>query len=166
MQCLRAELPSKVNICRKDIYGSWEGYEKYFRQFGLVIEVEPLEVPGYVQGLCFVDPNGEVQVTHGVDLLVDGNYQVQGYIGPQSKVSRPALQGATAAIAELLYEKYAVIGYIAVDYQVYWDSSEGRPRLCALGIFFIFFQILQQEKIYIIRPSLLHNHSLTIYLFK
>lgn len=136
MQCLRSELPSKITVCRRDIYGSWEGYEKYFRQYGLVMEAEPLEVTGYVQGLCFVDPNGEVQLTDGVDLLVDEKYQVQGYIGPQSKVSRSALRGATAAIAELLHYKFAVVGYITVDYQTHWDALEGRPRLCALGVQF------------------------------
>jgi hypothetical protein len=36
MICLRAEIPEKVVVCRKDIHGgSWEQYEKHFsRQNG------------------------------------------------------------------------------------------------------------------------------------
>ena len=63
MQCLRAEIAAKAVVCRKDLHGSWEHFERYFRQYGMVIEAEPLNVIGNVQGLCFIDPsNGHAQV--------------------------------------------------------------------------------------------------------
>ena len=64
MYALRSELPSKVTICRNDIHGgSWEHFEKHYRAVGLVIDAESNDVTGYVQGLCFIDPNGIVQVS-------------------------------------------------------------------------------------------------------
>jgi hypothetical protein len=63
MQCLRAEMGTKAVVCRRDLHGGWEQFERYFKLYGMVIEAEPLNVIGAVQGLCFVDPaDGRVQV--------------------------------------------------------------------------------------------------------
>jgi hypothetical protein len=91
---------------------------------------------GFVHGLCFIDPNGLIQVTHGVDVLVDSNYQVQGFLGPQTRIPKPAMKGATYAIAECLFQKYGVIGYVTVEYQAHWDVLADSPKLYALGVKF------------------------------
>ena len=65
---------------------------------------------------------------------MDCNYQVHGYLGPQTRTPRMALQGATAAVAKLLYDKWGVIGYVGVEYQTHIDPSDGTPRLSALGV--------------------------------
>ena len=65
---------------------------------------------------------------------MDTNYQVQGYIGPQTRVPHPALQGATAAVAKLLNEKWGVIGYVCVEYQTHLDPVDQAPRLQAVGL--------------------------------
>lgn len=122
-------------ICRPDVYGeTWDRYEAHIKQHGLVIEADPLNLSGYVYGLCFVDPNGGVEMSVGVDVIVDENYQVQGYIGPQSKIPNQALQSVTKLIAETLYQKYGVIGYLSVEYQATWDDLENRPCICVLGV--------------------------------
>ena len=36
------------------------------------------------------------------------------------------------AIAELLYSKYGVIGYVAIEYLGNWDALDGIPKLSAL----------------------------------
>ena len=103
----------------------------------MVIEAEPLNMIGQVQGLCFIDPcDGKVQMSHGVDVVLDDKYQPQAYIGPQSRVPKAALKGATTAIAEFLYDTWGVSGYLTVDYQAYWDTLEEAPKICALGVHF------------------------------
>ena len=64
-----------------------------------------------------------------MEQLLDSNYQIQGYSGPQKCVTHTALSDATSAIARVLYEKWAVIGYLAVEFQVYRDTEEGSARL-------------------------------------
>ena len=64
-----------------------------------------------------------------MEQLLDSNYQIQGYLGPQKCVTHTALSDATSAIARVLYEKWAVIGYLAVEFQVYRDTEEGSARL-------------------------------------
>ena len=135
LMCLCAELPSRAVICQSVMHGrTWENFEKHYRVCGLVIEAEPLNITGYVTGQCFIDPNGLIQMTQGVELLVDRNYQVQGYLGPQILVPKIALQGATEAVAKVLYAKYGVIGYLSIEFVCYWDGADESSRLQALGV--------------------------------
>mmetsp|Transcript_34142 Transcript_34142/g.32567 ORF Transcript_34142/g.32567 Transcript_34142/m.32567 type:complete len:993 (-) Transcript_34142:38-3016(-) len=132
---LKAEFRNKVVICRPDTYGdTWDKYEQHIKQHGMVIEAHPLNLSGYVYGLCFVDANGVVETSVGVDVFVDENYQVQGFIGPQSHIPNTALQSVTKVIADSLYSKYGVIGYLSVEYQATWDDLENRPCISALGV--------------------------------
>jgi hypothetical protein len=59
-----------------------------------------------------------------VSVAVDMNYQVQGYVGPPTGVPIGVLDDATAAVAKL-YERWGVIGYVAVEFESHWsrDSS-------------------------------------------
>ena len=68
--------------------------------------------------------------------MVDDRYQAQAYIGPQSRVPKAALRGATRAIAEQLYSSWGVVGYVAVEYQAYWDTLDDTPRVNAMGVQF------------------------------
>ena len=68
--------------------------------------------------------------------MIDDKYQAQAYIGPQSRVPKAALKGATRAIALQLYHSWGVTGYVTVEYQAYWDTLDETPRMSALGVHF------------------------------
>ena len=68
--------------------------------------------------------------------MVDDRYQSQAYIGPQSRVPKAALRGATRAIAEHLYRAWGVVGYVTVEYQAYWDTLDDTPTVNAMGVQF------------------------------
>jgi hypothetical protein len=125
---LKSDLAGKIRICRRDIYADWDAYLRLLRQYGAVIEAEPLEVVGWVNGLCFVDPLGNVEIVGGVELYLDRNLQVQAVHGPQRVTPQAALDGATVAVARSLFEKYGVIGYVTVKFQSYWDALDNIPR--------------------------------------
>lgn len=122
---LCAELPSKAVVCKRAMHGCWEHFEKHFGVCGMVIDAGCVSSTEHLQGLCFIDPNGAVKSTPGVTVIVDKNYQVQGYIGPNSGVTMGSMDDATLAVAKLLYEKWGVIGYVAVEFESHWsrDSS-------------------------------------------
>lgn len=71
-----------------------------------------------------------------MDVLIDDKYQAQAYIGPQSRVPKAALKGATRAIADQLYRSWGVTGYVTVEYQAYWDTLDETPRMSAMGVQF------------------------------
>ena len=68
--------------------------------------------------------------------MVDDRYQSQAYIGPQSRVPKAALRGATRAIAEHLHRAWGVVGYVTVEYQAYWDTLDDTPKVNAMGVQF------------------------------
>ena len=134
MQALRTDLAHRVKICRKDIYENWEIYCRHMRKRGVVIEAEPIEKLGSVEGMCFINPGGKISLCGGVDLCVDDNFQTQGYIAPQTLTPMPALLGATHAIATALFEKWSVIGFVTVKFVAFWDGLDNIPRLWANGL--------------------------------
>jgi hypothetical protein len=136
MHALKNELAKITVFSRHDIYGTLEVYYKYLKQYGGLIEAEPLETNGYVLGMCFIDPHGAVHVAQGVELLMDDKYQIQGYLGPQTITPKKALVGATTAIASYLHANYSATGYLTVEYMSFWDSLDEVPRLAAIGFRF------------------------------
>lgn len=122
---LCAELPSKAVVCQRSMHESWEHFEKHFGVCGMVIDAGCVSSTEHLQGLCFIDPNGAVKTTSGVSVIVDKNYQVQGYIGPYTRGPTGVLYDATAAVAKLLFDNWGVIGYVAVEFESHWsrDSS-------------------------------------------
>ena len=125
---LTIDLSRRVKICRKDIYRDWDYYLRMMKQYGAVLEAEPIEVIGFVHGLCFIDPSGNVDLSTGVEVYVDACYQKQGYHFPQRMTPDLALQGATRAVARTLFGKYGLIGYVTVKFQSYWDALDKTPR--------------------------------------
>jgi len=103
--------------------------------YGCVIEAEPIEKTGNVQGLCFVDPIGKVTYYGGVDVIMDDKYQIQGYIYPQTKVPILALEQATITIVKSLHKKFEVIGYVTIKYVVCFDGLDNIPKTLAEGIY-------------------------------
>eukprot|EP01032_Pedospumella_encystans_P030027 gene30027-33888_t len=134
LQMLKKELPTKVHLCRKDIYGTWEYYLRLMKQYGAVVEAEPLEKLGHVDGICFVDPTGEVHGCKGVEAHLNEQYQVENYLYPQNLTPRSALEGATESIARNLFVKYHVVGYVTVQFLSFWDAHDNIPRLWAVGL--------------------------------
>ncbi len=134
LQMLKKELPTKVHLCRKDIYSSWEYYLRLMKQYGAVVEAEPLEKLGHVDGICFVDPTGEVHGCKGVEAHLNEQYQVENYLYPQNLTPRSALEGATESIARNLFVKYHVVGYVTVQFLSFWDAHDNIPRLWAVGL--------------------------------
>eukprot|EP01034_Spumella_vulgaris_P021953 gene21953-28033_t len=132
---LKKNLASKIKICRKDLYPSWEYYLRLVKQYGAVVEAEPIEKLGYVDGLCFVDPvSGVVSGYKGVELQVDDHLQTQSYCYPQMITPVQALEGATTAIASHLFTKYGVVGHVTIKYMSFWDALDAMPRLWAVGM--------------------------------
>jgi hypothetical protein len=134
MEVLKKELPRKVKINRKDIYPTWDVYMQHIRHIGAIIEGQPLELLGYVNGLCIIEPDGVVNVLGGVDVIVDKYYQQQGTIYPQSYTPTLALHGASKAIATFIHGKYNIIGHVTFKFQAFWDPVDEVPRLWAIGI--------------------------------
>jgi hypothetical protein len=133
---LCAELPSKAVVCKRAMHASWEHFEKHFGVCGMVIDAGCVSSTEHLQGLCFIDPNGAVKPAPGVNVIVDKSYQVQGYIGPQTRVPMEVLDDATIAVAKLLYERWGVIGYVAVEFESHWsrDSSDLKAGGLKLGL--------------------------------
>jgi hypothetical protein len=134
LQMLKKDLAQKVRICRKDIYPDWDYYLRLMRRYGAVAEAEPIEKLGYVDGICFVDPTGAVHGCKGVEVVQNDQYQVENYLFPQSITPRSALEGATTAIAQNLFERFSVVGYVTVQFMSFWDPHDNLPRLWAVGL--------------------------------
>ena len=134
LQMLKKEFIHKIRICRKDIYTDFEFYIRIMRQYGGIIEAEPLEKLGYVDGICFVDPTGDVHGCKGVEVVVNDNYQTENYLYPQNITPHTALYSATIAIAKHLYTKCNVIGYVTIQFLSFWDVHDNLPRLWAVGL--------------------------------
>jgi hypothetical protein len=136
MHALKDELAKRIVFAQPDVIPSLDIFYKHMRQHGCVIEAEPLEYGGTAWGLCFIDPNGNIEVKDGVELLTDDKYKVQGYIGPQTITPRKALSGATMAVARYLYAHFGCIGYLTVEFMTHWDSLDEIPRLAATSFKF------------------------------
>jgi hypothetical protein len=134
LQMLKKDLAAKLHLCRKDIYGSWEYYLRLMKQYGAVVEAEPLEKLGHVDGICFVDPTGEAHGCKGVEVHMNDHYQVENYLYPQNLTPRSALEGATESIARNLFVQYHVVGYVTVQFLSFWDAHDQIPRLWAVGL--------------------------------
>lgn len=125
---LTKEFGSRIKICRRDIYSDWDYYVRVMKQYGAVLEAEPIETIGFVNCLCFIDPVGNIELSAGVEVYVDHNFQGQGYHFPQRMTPTLALEGASRAVAQVLASKYGVIGYVTIQYQSYWDALDHLPR--------------------------------------
>jgi hypothetical protein len=103
-------------------------------RIGCVVEAEPLEKIGFVDGLAFISPSGKVSYYAGMDVFVDDRLQVQMVMGPPTFITEKAIAGATEAVATHLHEKWKLNGYFTIRYQVFWDALDNVPRLWALTI--------------------------------
>lgn len=133
---LKKEFFSKIRICRKDIYESWDDYAKLMKTFGAVVEAEPIDVLGHIVTACFVDPLGKITVVTGAEKIVDENNQMQSYHFPQSLVPAASLDSASRVFLQRLYEQYDIIGYITLHFMVFWDQMDKQPRLWATDLSF------------------------------
>eukprot|EP00607_Mallomonas_marina_P001301 CAMPEP_0182434300 /NCGR_PEP_ID=MMETSP1167-20130531/68962_1 /TAXON_ID=2988 /ORGANISM="Mallomonas Sp, Strain CCMP3275" /LENGTH=934 /DNA_ID=CAMNT_0024624007 /DNA_START=118 /DNA_END=2922 /DNA_ORIENTATION=- len=136
LQALESELSNVVKISRQDVIPNWSVYVVYLQRYGSVIEAEPPAIIGYVEGLCLIDPIGVVQGVRGVDSILDDNYQTVSYAYPQTGTPQPSLEGATAAVGNILYQKWKVCGFVQVSFVSYWDTYDGLPKLWALRLRF------------------------------
>ena len=104
MMHFKHDLPNIIKISRKDIYGSWDVYLKYFLMYGGLIEAEPLTTnKGFVEASCFIEPGGTVESLKGVELFVDKKYQTQGFNYPQMVAPPEQLRMAMMNICHELY---------------------------------------------------------------
>eukprot|EP01038_Epipyxis_sp_PR26KG_P005890 gene5890-8125_t len=136
MNMLKFELEKRIKILRKDIFYSWDYYCKLIRQYGAVVEAEPIEKLGYINGICMITPTGKIVGCKGVECIIDDNMQCQGYIYPQYVTPPNAIEGATIAIANYLHTKYKVIGHLSIKYVAYYDALEGIPKMWAYSLQF------------------------------
>ena len=118
------------------MYGSWQDYVWFLCQYGATIEADPPEILGHVDGLCFIDPAGEVEVLRSVDAVLNEQYQKISFVYPQSSTPPYALNGALLSVAKKLYEKWSVVGYVTVSFVSFWDAFDSIPRLWAQSISF------------------------------
>jgi len=134
VRALRKDLHQKLVISRRDIYPSFEYFLRLMKQFGAVVEAEPMEKLGYVDGICFVDPLGNVQGCKGVEVTLNSNYQAVHYSYPQTLTPKEAIEGATTAIAKSLFARFHVIGFLTVQFLSFWDAHDQMPRMWAVGV--------------------------------
>lgn len=136
LAALKREFMTKIRICRKDIYPSWEHYTKYMRTYGAVIEADPIELVGHVTISGFISPIGEVTVMGLAQRYQDEYFQRQFYTFPQTLVSSYALHGMASMLMQRLYKLYDVIGFLSIHATVVWDGLEQQPRLWATDLEF------------------------------
>jgi hypothetical protein len=130
-------LSSLLHIHRSDVYPSWSVYLQFITEYGCVIEAEPALNQGRVESYCYISPLGTLSCMKGVQVLADDHtQQIQGIVYPQSLVHDRSLEGATQAICRKLYENYGVLGYVTVQYIVFYDAYDGLVRLWAHGLKF------------------------------
>jgi hypothetical protein len=138
VRALKKDLHHKAVISRRDIYPSFEYFTRLMKQFGAVVEAEPMEKLGYVDGICFVDPLGNVHGCKGVEVTLNYNYQVVHYSYPQTLTPKQAIEGATTAVAKSLFTRFNVIGFVTVQFLSFWDPHDQMPRMWAVGMRAIF----------------------------
>ena len=131
---LKTTLEKNIKICRKDIYPSYSAFADRMHRIGGVVEADPIEKLGYVDGMCFVSPTGRVTFYAGLDVFVDDRLQVQQYMGPQTAIPTKALVGATEALATHIFQKWKYVGYLTVKFLAFWDGLDNIPRLWGVGI--------------------------------
>jgi len=131
---LKTGLDKQVKICRKDIYPSWPAFADRMHRIGGVVEADPIEKLGYVDGMCFVSSTGRVTFFAGLDVFVDDRLQVQTCMGPQTAIPTKALVGATEAMATFLHQKWKFVGYLTVKFLAFWDGLDDIPRLWGVGV--------------------------------
>lgn len=136
LNALKKEFLQKIRLCRKDIYDSWDVYAKYMRNYGAVIEAEPIEIIGHITIACFITPVGEVQVVGSAQRYLDENNQPQYYTFPQTLLPEPAVQGLSESLCTRLHRQYDVIGYVSIWGSIFWDGLEQQPRLWMTDIQF------------------------------
>ena len=131
---LKQNFESIIKICRKDIYPSIKNYVERLHRIGGVVEAEPIEKLGYVEGMCFISPTGKIDFYVGTDVGMDDRIQAQSYFAPQTMIPTRALDGATCAMGTFLHEKWKLIGYLTVRFQAFWDGLDNIPRLWGISI--------------------------------
>lgn len=136
LNALKKEFLQKIRLCRKDIYGSWDIYTKYMRNYGAVVEAEPIEAIGYITICCFISPVGDLQIVGSAQRYLDENNQPQYYTFPQTLLPEPAVRGLCQSLCGRLYQQYDVIGYVSLCGSIFWDGLEQQPRLWMTDIQF------------------------------
>ena len=133
---LKKELTSLVKIVNKKIYRSWDYYLRHLNRVGCVVEALPIEPLGFVHGLCFIDPLGNVQFCGGLDVITDSQTQEQGYLYPQTLTPTNSLHDCVTVIAKALYQKHQVYGHVTVKFEAFWDSFQQIPKIWAKELYF------------------------------
>lgn len=78
----------------------------------------------------------DVEYVGGLDMIVDVNNQYQGYCYPQKQIPEEGLKGAAMSLCNYLYIKYNVIGYVEVNFLLFWDSYAHVPKMWGLDFAF------------------------------
>lgn len=133
---LKKEFLQRIRLCRRDIYGSWDVYAKYMRNYGAVVEAEPIETLGHISIVCFIAPTGEVSIVGGAQRYLDECQQTQFYSFPQTLLPEAALQSLSHALCQRLFQQYDVIGYLVLHGTVHWDGLALQPRLWMTDVTF------------------------------
>lgn len=136
LACLQKEFVSKVRICRRDIFSSYENLSRLIKLYGCVVESEPIEKVGYLISLVFISPTGEITLLGGAQEYCDESYQVQGYCYPQTLTPPIALNGVSTILAQKLFQEYHVMGYVNLRFISLWDDLDQQPRLWATDVKF------------------------------
>lgn len=130
---MKAKFVRLVRICRPDLYPNLDAFISQMRHIGAVVEAEPLEKLGCVDALCYVAPDGTFRLFAHADVLQDDKYQTQAYVAPNTVLPPNALEGASGAVANYLYNKWRVIGYFTVSFCAFWDGSTRSPGCGPVG---------------------------------
>lgn len=129
---LKNELHKKIAIANTKLFSTWDKYLNHCK--GCVIEADPNDKVGYVDGLCFIEPNGNVKFYGSCELIVDSFNRTQAYLIPQQIIPMNVLEHATIEIASYLFQQFHVIGYVTIKFISTWDNLEKIPRLISLNV--------------------------------
>jgi hypothetical protein len=133
---LRPNLEDMISFHREDVFPGYDSFIHAVRIYGAVVEAEPLEPLGIVEGIGFIDPLGAVQVYGCVDVITDRRRQALGFMYPQCMCPTQSVTGALTAIMNVLFAKHQVIGYVTVRFISHWDAYDKLPRLWATDLKF------------------------------
>lgn len=133
VQALKENLAKKAVMACPSVYNnSWDNFLKTFFRVGGVIEACPAYVIGSPSVNLLIEPDGTVNLLNSHDQLFSSNFVYAGATFPSSAPA-DLLHSAGMAIGRTCFRE-GIIGYVGVDFVVYFDTEKDRQRLWAVDL--------------------------------
>jgi hypothetical protein len=133
VQALRETLPRKVVLACPAVYNhSWDKYARTFFRVGGVIEACPAYVVCSPSTSLYIEPDGTVNILNTHDQIFSSPFLYAGANFP-SAAPCDLLHAAAKAIGKTCFQE-KILGYVGVDFVVYFDMDKDELRLWAVDL--------------------------------